>query len=280
MRRFCVLLSIFFIILPGFSGEDYQLFKKAKELWYKEDWAQAGRAYEQIVEEYPDSQFFFKSIYHLAYCKYHLNEKLGAFALLSDLTRDNRVDDENLVEDAKSFRLRIAYELARKEVGMKDVLIEGLKDPIEDIAFQAASWLAKLDDPSGLEILFRVVERENDADLRDKAVKDILKVGSEADRKRLDTILEEKKGQSDASAPKMLRLVVRDLKTDQETIKINLPISLFNIIFKSLSPEQRDLIEEGGVDLNNLAKSLKTMKPGSVLFEVRNNEEEIRLFLD
>lgn len=263
------------------AGEVYQLFKQGKMYWYKEDWANAAETYQTLIQKYPDSPFYVKSVYHLAYCRYNLGQKMEAFDLLSDFVETRSSSEHaNLVEDAKSLRLRIAYDLAPTKPFMENVLKESLKDPCEDIAFQAASWLAKLGDPAGLDVLFRALQQEHDTDLRGKAIKDIMRVGDDDDRARLDEILKKQRQQKGDEAPKMLRLVRRDLKTNQETIKINLPISLFSIIVKSLSAEELKMIADKNVDLNQIADDLKSLRSQTVIFEIVNQDEEIKLFLD
>ena len=202
-----------------------------------------------------------------------------AFGTFSELVREGSCRPE-AIDDAKSKRLHIAYELAGRDTSYKRVLKEGLNDPNIDLRLSSAMWLAELDDKSGLSVFFEVLETETDQDRRDTAIKYILKLGSEEDKERLKKILE--KPLPGGDKPKMLRLIIRDVSTNEETIKVNVPIGLFNVVIKSLSEEQLKLIEdEAGINLRNINIDLEDMPPGHILFKVIDpSGTEIKLFLE
>jgi len=282
MKRTLILQCLMCLLsLPLLAGEDYQLFKEGKNYWYKDNWSQAADSFESLVKRYPDGPFYIKGLYFLGYCRYKLDQKDQAFEHLSQLIEASDPErNVNVVEDAKSLRLRIAFEHAEKDPEWKSVLIDALNDSASGIRLQAASWLAKLDDNSGMGVLFDVVENEGDHDLVDRAVRNILLIAGENEKQRLENLLDEKRKDDQGRTPKMVRLVIKNLDTNQETIKINLPMSLFPVLLKSLTPEQRDLIEEEGFDLEAIARSLKSVPAGTTLFEVKTPDEEIKLYLD
>lgn len=282
MKQSLALITMVLALATGLHASDaFQLWKEAKGFWYDEKWEQAAEAYETLLKDHPDSQFRDKSRYFLAYCEVKLNNDDRAFEILSELIEDRSAqDDKNLLEDAKSLRLVIATDKAKRNPAMKSILVDSLKDPMRSIRFQAAHRLAGLKDATGIEVLFHVVENEKDSDLRDLATKDILLVGTDKDKKRLDDILRDMKNTSGDQAPKMLRFIIRDLKNNNETVKVNVPISLYPIILRGLTPEQRDLIEQNHIDLDQLARDLKNMPANTVIFELRNKDQEIKMFLD
>ena len=129
-------------------------------------------------------------------------------------------------------------------------------------------------------VLFDVVENDSDKDRRDNAARHILKLATDKDKTRLEEILEAGKTVK-TGKPTMVRLVIRNLSTDEET-KINLPIGLFNVVIKSLSEAQLDEInEKAGVNLRNFNFDLDKMPSGKVLFQIIDgDQQEIKLFLE
>jgi len=275
-------LLIFLTALPLFSqgNEEYEVWKIGRSYWYQDNWEKAAEAYREHIKEFPDSPRRCKSKIYLGYCYYEMKQKKKAFDLFTQVLDEKTCKPENLV-DAKSKRYQIAYEMARSEPKMKGVLVEGLTDPDPDIRLAVAVWLSELNDPSGIEVFFYVLKNEKDQDLRDTAAKHILKIGNEDDRERLEkTLANYRKNQTDRK-PKMVRLIIRDLENNQEKVKMNLPIGLINIILKSFTDDQKELIEdETGIDLDTFNVNLEELQSGHVLFKVVDSKQEIKVYLE
>ncbi|MCB1044273.1 MAG: tetratricopeptide repeat protein [Acidobacteria bacterium] len=264
------------------AGEDYDLWKEAKRYWYDEEWQKAADSYETLLTNYPNSPFHFKSMYFLAYCEVKMDRDDRAFELLTELVEGKNDDrkDGNLIEDAKSLRILIAFEKSKNDGSFKTVLKDALKDKSTSIRFQSASSLAELGDRACVNVLFQILETTKDADMRDLAIKKLLLVADEKDKKRLDSVLQEKRTEGGEGAPRMLRLIVRDLTGNKETVKVNVPEKLLSIVLRSLTPEQRDLIEQNAVDLDALSREIRNMPPNTVIFQISDKNQEIKLYLD
>ena len=279
-KRYALLIFLIALPLLAQGNEEYEVWKIGRSYWYQDNWEKAAEAYRQHIQEFPDSPRRCKSKIYLGYCYYEMNRKKDAFNLFTEVLDEKTCKPENLV-DAKSKRYQIAFEMAGTDPKMKQVLVEGLTDPDPDIRLAVAVWLSELNDPSGIEVFFYVLKNEKDQDLRDTAAKHILKIGNEEDRERLEKTLENyRKNQTDRK-PKMVRLIIRDLENNQEKVKMNLPIGLINIILKSFTDEQRQLIEsETGFDLDSFNVNLEDYPSGHVLIKVIDAKQEIKVYLE
>ena len=265
---------------PAWSQE-YDLWKTGRSHWYKNEWEKGAEAFRSLIEQYPNSPRRCKSENYLGYCLVKMGKKRDAFDIYNQMIDRDNCKTETL-DDAKSSRLKIAYELYPEDPGMKQVLLDGLSDSNIDIRLSSAVWLSELNDPSGIEVFFYVVKHEQDQDRKDTAARHILKLGSKADKDRLNKILDELKVENSKKQPKMIRLIIRDLKSDKEELKFNLPIGLLDLAIKTLNEEQMNLIrDEAGIDLRKLDIDLTQMPSGMVLFQVIDSEnKEIKLFLE
>ena len=280
LKRSYFLLILALTAIPSLLGNDYQLWKSGRQSWYDDDWASAVTSFQELIAKHPESRFRCKSAYYLAYSLFKLGKVQQSLETLNQLIQTSACTPET-IDDAKAKRLQIAFELAPTDPSHRKVLQEGLLDPNIDIRLSAAVWLSELNDASGMGVFFEVLENEKDRDRKDTAIKHILKLGSEVDKARLNEILKKQKEES-AGKPKMVRLIIRDLKTNEESIKINLPIGLFSVVIKSLSDEQIDLVkEQAGIDLRNFNLNLEDLPAGKILFEVTDRDQtQIKLFLE
>mgnify|MGYP003572025573 CR=1 FL=1 len=263
------------------AGEDYDLWKKGRGYWYKNDWENAAKSFKTLIEKFPESPRRCKSENYLSYCYHKLDRRQEALEVLEKLIGENTCKQETL-DDAKAKRLQLAFEMVEDEPAMKRILMDSLKDANLDIALSAAVWLSQLNDPAGIATFFRVLEKEDDQDRRNTASTHILKLGSDSDKTRLQTIIDDYKTKTANQSPKMIRLIIRDLKTHEETAKVNLPIGLYNVVIKSFSEEQLlQIKEEAGIDLRNLDMDLDQLPSGTVLFKIVDGKnQEIKLFLE
>jgi len=258
---------------------EYDLYRQGREHWYKEEWSNAAAAFKEHIERFPNSPRRCRSENYLGYCYRKLGRDRDAVRVLTELIRRADCPAENL-DDAKAELLELAYSMLDEDPSMKKVLLGGLNDDNIDIRLAAASWLSELNDAAGVPVFFEVVRLEKDQDRKNTAINHILKVGSDEDKARLQEILD--KQSDEPQAPKMVRMIIRDLKTGKEHTKINLPIGLFNVLVKSLNDEQIKLIEEdAGIDLRNFRFNLEDLPSGKVLFRVVDESgQEIKVFLE
>lgn len=277
------ILVVVFVALPVMSADDYELWQKARRHWYKNEWSQAAENYKALIDQYPNSPRRCKSENYLGYCYKNLEKYREAFAIFEANVKRNRCPDETLL-DARSEMVRLAYFMVGNgDKGMKRVLIDGTNDDDRSVRFLAALFLAELNDDAGLEVFFEVVEKESDQDLRQSAMRHILKLGNEAQKARLQKLIDEYKEANKGKKAQMVRLVIRDLTSKEPEVRLNVPIGFFNVILASLDDSQLDYIKsETGMDLGGLSTiKLEDMAPGTVLVQIVDPQnKEIKLFLD
>lgn len=263
------------------QADDYDLWKEGRLHWYEDEWEQAAAAYQKLIDQFPNSRRRCKAENYLGYCYKEMGKLTEAYDAFTRVILNNDCED-SVVDDARATRIQIAYEIYQRDQdpSMKETLLEGLADPNLDIRFMSARWLSMLDDPSGLEVFFEVLQNADDQDRRDLAAQEILKVGSNADKERLDEILNEQK--QEGRKAKMVRLIVRDLKSGEVTVRLNLPISLFKVLLRSLSDDQLEVIEEqAGIDLRNFDFEWDSLQSGYQLFRVIDGDnQEIKMILE
>jgi len=262
------------------SADEYELYKTARGHWFKNEWSQAVTLFEQLVREYPNSPRRCRSQNFIGYCYQKMGDKGKAFETFTKLIEQGTCSKDSL-EDAKLERLELAYQMFKQDPGMKKVLVDALTDENEDIRLMAAVFLSRLGDPSGLEVFFFVVTNAKDQDVRDTASRHILKLGSEADKERLQKIIDAKR--SDKSGPaKMVKLIIRNVDTNEIEQKLSFPIGLFSLLIKMLKSDQLEVIkDEAGIDLQNLDLDLTKMPSGTVIFQVIDKDgQEIKIFLE
>lgn len=284
MLFFCHTLLIFSLNVSTLQtgAEEFELWKQARVHWYNKEWSQAAEAYQDLIAKYPDSPRRCKSENYLGYCFDRMGKKKEALAIFEGIIQQGSCKAENIL-DAKGERLKLAHELIETEPNrMMQILLEGLEDDNPDIRLQAALFLSNLNRNEGLPVFFQIVEKERDIDLRDTAIKHILKLGSKADKERLDALIKKPRAEAGVK-PKMIRIIIRQLdpSSNDTEVKLNLPISLYNIAIKSFNDEQLNAIEEqAGIDLKKLQFNLEDLQSGHVLFEVVTGQEEIKMFLE
>ncbi|MCB1052439.1 MAG: tetratricopeptide repeat protein [Acidobacteria bacterium] len=271
------LLLAFISLAPG---EDYSLYIAGKSNSLKENWENAAQSYRQLIANYPNSPYVNPSRYFLGYCLFNQGKKTEAFKELQSLIKKPNGAQDEVVFDAKGLSLKIAFSLASEDKNMHTYLKTNLNDPMREIAFEAACFLAELNDKSGMEVLFQIVESESDGILRDRAVRYILKIGSDSDKKRLDDTLKNLQTKKVKTAPKMVHLLIEYKTSKDSNVRINVPISLFNILIKSFDTKQMEIIKDSNVDLDKIALSLAEMEPGTVILEIDNKEMYIKMWVD
>lgn len=263
------------------GAEEFELWKQARVHWYNKEWSQAAEAYRNLIATYPDSPRRCKSENYLGYCLDRMGQKKEALSVFEGIIKRGTCKEETIL-DAKGERLKLAHELAGENAAYQQILLEGLSDDNPDIRLQAALFLSNLGKKQGLPVFFEIVEKERDIDLRDTAIKHILKLGEKADKDRLRALMK-KPVAGTGVKPKMIRIIIRNLdpSAEETEVKLNLPISLYNIAIKSFNDEQLKVIEEqAGIDLKKLQFNLEDLQSGHVLFSVVTEREEIKMFLE
>lgn len=281
MKNRQLLVLLFALMAPAIAlAGDYDLWKEGRGFYWEENWQEAAKTFKKLVEGFPESRFRCRSGYYLGYCYDKMGKHKEAFDSFTWVIEQKDCKDET-TDDAKAKRQQTAYEFSKVDLSYKKVLVDDLNDENIDIRLSAAMWLSMLDDRSGMNVFFDIMENETAQDRRDNATRNILKLGTDQDKARLEKILEAQKTVSKGK-PTMVRLIIRDLSKNQETMKLNLPISLINVVVKSLSDEQLDQInEKAGVNLRNFNFDLEALPSGKVLFKIIDDkQQEIKLFLE
>lgn len=278
--KFVTLLMMLAFLPSAFAAEEYELWKSGRHAWHQRDWNSAIKIFQEFVASYPESRYRCKVDYYLGYCYDKSNDKQKAFDIFSTMISEAKCRT-NLLDDARAKNLNIAFEMVKDgDESKKKVLIDNLSVNNSFIRLSSAVLLSELDDRAGMSVFFDIMENVTDQESRDTAARHILKLGSKEEKERLQKLLTAAK--TNQKNAKMVRLVMRDLNSNEQTMKLNLPIALFNVVIKSLTPEQLDLIEkEANINLRRFDIELDKMPAGKVLFRVVDkNNQEIKVYLE
>lgn len=281
-RFSCILVLALASVLPAMATDEYQLYKKARGHWLSNEWTEAADAYKTMVEKYPNGKWRCKSENYLAYCYKNMGKKKEAFDTFTNSIKAGHCSEEAMV-DARSERVNLAAELLATDATMLNVLKEALNDSNKEIRFLAAVKLANLGNVLGMDVFFEVVEEWTDQDLRELAMNHILKLGTKEQKARLQKIMDKYKQANKDRKAKMIRLIIRNLSTDEVSTRVNVPIGLAQALLAMLDQDQVALIkQETDIDLSNLSSiDLASMAPGTVIFKVVDaDKQEIKLFLE
>lgn len=279
MKRLLIFLLIP-TLLAGAPQDDWDLYTEGRGHWFDGDYLEALSSFHKLMQQFPESKRRCKAWIKVGYCYEKLGDNKNAFATFDAFIKEGDCN-RDLVNDAKSELLNLAFKMTRDDSSKREVLVDGLKDDNMDIRFIAAVFLAQLGDRACLPVLFDVFENDNDQDRRDTAYRRILELGNDADRKRLEDI-SAKRAETGGGRPKMIKLIIRDVNTNKVETRVQVPIRLAKVIINALNDEQtRAIYQEYGIDINEFNLPLEDMDSGRILFSLVDSDgKEIKIFLE
>ncbi|MGD2245746.1 MAG: tetratricopeptide repeat protein [Candidatus Aminicenantes bacterium] len=270
MKKTVLYIGIFLLaafILQAFARfqPDEELFMEAKILIFDKEWTKAQEKLEQLMDEYPDSRWFSQAVFYRAKClKEQGGKERDALQAYQDyLERKDR--SRSLIVDAEGEIIELAYELYKK--GRRSYLSEiekRLTHSNRVVRYIAAIVLSQVEDKKAaakaVPVLEEIIQKEKDHELRDRAKIALLRIDPDA-LKDLEDEMPERRA---------LLLKIRVWKNGKLTLKINIPWALADVVFGSMSEEEKAELRKEGYDLDKITKTL--MEEGGII-EIENPEE-------
>lgn len=259
------ILAIFVLHTFAHAQPDEKLFMEAKILIFDKEWKKAQEKLEQLIDEYPDSPWTSQAVFYRAKC---LKEQKGKErdalrAYQGYIERKDR--SKSLTEDAETDIIDLAYKLYEK--GRKSYLSEiekRLSHSNRVVRYFAAIRLSQVEDKRtasrAVPVLKEIIQKEKDDELRDRAKIALLRIDPDA-LKDLEDEMPERRA---------LLLKIRVWKHGKLTLKINIPWALADVVFGSMSEEEKAELRKEGYDLDTITKTL--MEEGEII-HIENPEE-------
>lgn len=247
--------------------------RTAKALFFDRKYTEARRAWRQIMAS-PDLDDADAAAYWVARCSEKLGEHARALREYGEYL-ERGPTDSTLAEEARTSRVGLATRLYKAgEKQRLPILHEGLRDPSTAVRYFAALQLSSLGpgvgDPA-IAVLKRILKRESDPDLLDRARLGLLRLdpGALADtgRGRADTgsLRAEERPPAPARQASWIELRIFDAAKDEPTVSVSLPVALAELVFRALPDSAREDLRREGYDVDNFWRKLRALGPTEIL---------------
>lgn len=272
-----VLLSIinFSSFLHGVEKEN-EIKYEANNIMYKvklalfdRKWNDALQLLNQLSDLSPNHKDFSMVLFFKGKC--HEEMKNFQKALENYSTYIEISKNESFKEQANISIIDLNYALYKKGNNKKYInkITEYLWDNNTVISYYAAIVLSKIKDKAiaskAVPILKRIIEKEEDSDLVDRAKIALMRINPQQLKKV---------SKSSNIYNRMFSLRIIDKKTKQETFALNIPMALAQLAFDSLPEKQKEDLNKMGYSyaeiIENLASTgeLLKMDSGDSIIEI------------
>jgi hypothetical protein len=270
------LLASFFLGAYAQTQPDENLFQEAKILIFDKKWEEAQKKLDEIMAKYPQSPWFSQAVFYKAKClaeqKRKEQDALNTFEAYLQLEEKNA----NLAEESEVSIIDLAFKLYRGgEKSYLRKIEERLASPNKVVKYYAAFKLSYITEKAvaskGLSVLKQIVEKEKDAELRDRAKIALLRVAPDA----LSGIKEE----SSERIVKVLKIRVYDKGKKEPTVTLNIPWALADLALGSIPEKDRLIMRKKGYDLDRIRKDLLTIK-GNIIEVIDEDGTIIKMWIE
>lgn len=280
MKKIKIYLGIIlltFICLHSFgqTQADEKLFQEAKILIFDKKWDIAQQKLEELIEKYPSSPWFDQALFYRAKClgerKGKEKDALNAYRSYLELKEKNK----SLAEESEISIVELAYQLYTDgEKSFLKEIEERLLSPNRVIKYYAAFKLSYIKDKEvalkGVPVLKEIVEKEKDAEFRDRAKIALLRVSPDALRN-----LEEERYEPKARILKF-RVYIKGKKEPE--VSVNIPWALADLALSAISDRDKEMMRKEGYDLDKIINNLTRFK-GNVI-EIESEGRIIKIWID
>ncbi|NIM91984.1 MAG: tetratricopeptide repeat protein [Candidatus Aminicenantes bacterium] len=280
MRKKAIYLIFFlfsssFLISSSQTHPDEILFQSAKVLIFDEKWEEAQEKLEELIENYPDSQFYSQAHFYRAKC---LSEQKGreAAALKAYKSFLKQKDkNKSLIEESEISIMQLAYGLYER--GRKSYLLEieeRIDSPSKVIRYFAAIKLSFVNNKriasKGIPVLKQIIRKEKDAELKDRAKIALLRIDPDALKDLEDEDYEERM--------LILKLRVYSKGEKEPEFSLNIPWALADLALLALSEEDKENLIEEGYDLDEIIDRL--LKERGEIIRVVTKTKIFKIWID
>ena len=231
---------------PEPAGPDAERLRTAKALFFDRKYDEAREAWKAVLARSSGAPAA-TAAYWVARCSESMGQSEQAFGEYGQFL-EREGGDATLREEARTSRVALAARLLKQgREEFRPPLREALKDPSQSVRYFAAVQMAMLGDCDGsARILRHVVAMEHDEELVQRARLGLVK----CDPKGGVAEPQPRTPRSPAAAAKggvrWVKLRVLEPKGDKLKISVNVPLSLAEVLFKSLPDEtKKDLVRKG-----------------------------------
>jgi hypothetical protein len=261
---------------------DPEMARKAKALFFDRQYAEARTAWQAVLQasRKPEAD---QAAFWIARASESLGESERAFKEYGAFLA-RRPADKALVDEARTNRVGLAAQLYK--AGQRqhlDVINAGLDDPARTVRYYAAFQLASLGPDPGkraLPVLRRIIEEEKDEDLVDRAKLYLIKL----DPQSLSRIAPRVSAEGHVSAPRaearMLRVRMFKQGLTRPKVTVNLPMTLAELLFKSLPEDAKRDLRRKGYDADNFWDQLKKLGPTEIIDIEGDDGEKIQIWIE
>jgi hypothetical protein len=268
-------------LLPVDAAASPEELRTAKALFFDRKYTEARLAWRRIMGS-PDVDDADAAAYWVARCSEKLGEHARALREYGEYL-ERGPTDSTLAEEARTSRVGLGTRLYKAgEKQRLPVLLEGLRDPSKSVRYFAALQLASLGPGVGdvaIAVLKRILERETDPDLLDRARLGLLRLdpGALADTGRVEA---EERPRAPARQVSWIQLRIFDAEGDEPTVSVSLPVALAELVFRALPDSAREDLRREGYDVDNFWGKLKALGPTEILRIEGDEGGSIQIWLE
>lgn len=214
------------------------------------------------------------ALYWIAQCSDKLGQTDRAFKEYAEYLAQRPAGQ--LAEEARTSRVRIAtslYKAGRTEA--LSVVEKGLSDSNRTVRYFSALQMCGLGKEVGkpaIPLLQTMVSAETDPDLVERGKLCLVKLGATSEAMG-------QRGPDGAS--RWFRVQVFKTKLSKEpVVSVNMPLSLADLVLKSLPDNTRDELRKKGIDAESLFDKIKTQAPTELVDIVGDDGERVRIWIE
>jgi hypothetical protein len=251
--------------------------RNAKALVFDRKFAQARQAWEEVraAGVGPEAQ---AAGFWIARCSEGLGEYERALREYGAFLGEKPLD-RTLAEEARTSRVGLAARLHK--AGHREylpILHEALTDASKTVRYFAALQLAELGPDVGraaVPILQKIVTEETDDDLVDRAKLCLLRV----DRKALERAVSPSQTRADKQTH-WIKVRIYDRGGVRPKVSINLPLSLAEMVFKSLPDDAQRELGRKGIKQDNFWERVRAMGPTKIVDIVGDDGGRVEIWTE
>ena len=279
-------MAFVLLLAASFAGAvptaDPERARKAKALFFDRQYAEARTAWQAVLLQSrgPEAD---QAAFWIARASESLGESERAFKEYGAFLA-RRPADKALVEEARTNRVGLAAQLYK--AGQRqhlDLIYAGLDDPARTVRYYAAFQLASLGPDPGkraIPVLRRIIEEERDEDLVDRAKLYLIKLDPQSLSRIAPRVSAEGHVSAARSEARMLRVRIFKEGLTRPKVTVNLPMTLAELLFKSLPEDAKRDLRRKGYDADNFWDQLKKLGPTEIIDIEGDAGEKIQIWIE
>lgn len=268
-----LITSVFFPVYAHMQSDE-ELFQEAKIMIFDKEWEKAQEKLEELLEDFPDSPLFSQALFYFGRTlENQKGEEKDAISVFKKyiLRSDS---NEVLTQEAEISIIKLSFVLYEK--GRTSYLKEiktRLYRPNRIVSYYAAIRLSYLEDKreasKAIPILKKILEEEEDEELKDKAKIALLRIDPDYFQE-----YEEKRGERRLL---LLKFKVISKRTQAETFSLSIPWALADLALANIPEDAKAELRKEGYDLDRI---LKEVIEGGRIIEIETKETIIKIWID